>query len=64
MPPLPGNDISHPPTLVRRIFIEKPAQSGWFFEIIEVYQVEVFREDKAKQKTFGSWHYHVLIRKP
>lgn len=22
MPPLPGNDISHPPTLVRRIFIE------------------------------------------
>lgn len=35
-----------------------------FFEIIEIYQVENFREDKAKQKTFSSWHYHVLIRKP
>lgn len=64
MPPLPENDISHPPTPVRRIFIEKPTRSGWFFEIIEVYQVEDFREDKAKQKTFNSWHYHVLIRKP
>lgn len=54
MPPLPGNDISHPPTPVRRIFIEKTNPKWLVFEIIEVYQVEDFREDKVKQKTFSS----------
>ena len=55
----PENGIPHfyaDYDLIKKLFAD--------FEIIEVYQVEDFHEDKAKQKTFSSWHYHVLIRKP
>ena len=33
------------------------------FEILDVYQIEEFHENKEEQKVYESWHYHVLIRK-
>ena len=33
------------------------------FEIIDLYQIEEFHENKSEHKVYESWHYHVLIRK-
>lgn len=34
------------------------------FDILDIHQVEEFRENPTEQKVYESWHYHILIRKP
>lgn len=34
------------------------------FELVDIYQLEEFHENRSEQKVYESWHYHVLIRKP
>ena len=41
--------------LIKNIFRE--------FEILNIYQIEEFRENPQEQKVYEEWHYHVLIRK-